>query len=72
VEGANIVIEYRWAEAKYERLPGLVAELIRSNVERAYLQTSDCTSRPLEIIPVCTISDAIGAFLQRSVCIEKI
>jgi hypothetical protein len=52
--------------------PGLVAELIRSNVERAYLQTSDCTSRPLEIIPVCTISDAIGAFLQRSVCIEKI
>jgi ABC-type uncharacterized transport system substrate-binding protein len=33
VEGTNIVIEYRWAEAKYERLRDLVAELIRSNVD---------------------------------------
>ena len=33
VEGTNIVIEYRWAEGKYERLRELVAELIRSNVD---------------------------------------
>jgi putative tryptophan/tyrosine transport system substrate-binding protein len=26
-EGRNIVIEYRWAEGKYERFPALVAEL---------------------------------------------
>jgi hypothetical protein len=33
VEGTTIVIEYRWAEGKYERLRELVAELIRSNVD---------------------------------------
>jgi hypothetical protein len=27
-EGRNIVIEYRWAEGKYERFPALTAELI--------------------------------------------
>src|SRR5438034_2580141 len=26
-EGRNIVIEYRWAEGKYERFPALIAEL---------------------------------------------
>jgi putative tryptophan/tyrosine transport system substrate-binding protein len=33
VEGTNAIIEYRWAEGNYERLPGLVADLIRSNVD---------------------------------------
>ena len=33
VEGTNIVIEYRWAEGHYERLPELAAELVRSNVD---------------------------------------
>jgi putative ABC transport system substrate-binding protein len=33
VEGANITIEYRWAEGRYERLPELAAELVRSNVD---------------------------------------
>ena len=28
VEGQNLVIEYRWAEEKYERLPALAAELV--------------------------------------------
>jgi len=32
-EGHNIVIEYRWADGKYERFPALVAELIAANVE---------------------------------------
>ena len=32
-EGRNIVIEYRWADGKYERFPALVAELIAANVE---------------------------------------
>jgi putative ABC transport system substrate-binding protein len=33
IEGTNLVLEYRWAEANYERLPALVAELIRSNID---------------------------------------
>jgi len=33
VEGQNIVIEYRWAEGKYERFPALIAELLTQKVE---------------------------------------
>jgi putative ABC transport system substrate-binding protein len=29
VEGQNIAIEPRWAEGKYDRLPGVAAELVR-------------------------------------------
>jgi putative ABC transport system substrate-binding protein len=33
VEGQNIVIESRWAEGEYDRLPGLAAELVRLKVD---------------------------------------
>jgi putative tryptophan/tyrosine transport system substrate-binding protein len=32
VEGRNIVVEYRWAGGKYERLPALADELVRRQV----------------------------------------
>src|SRR5262249_37972895 len=32
-EGQNISIEYRWAEGRYERFPGLVADLVRLKVD---------------------------------------
>jgi putative ABC transport system substrate-binding protein len=31
-EGRNLMVEYRWAETQFDRLPGLVADLVRQNV----------------------------------------
>jgi putative tryptophan/tyrosine transport system substrate-binding protein len=33
IEGQNLVIEYRWAEGRFERLPDLAAELVRLPVD---------------------------------------
>ena len=33
VEGKNVAVELRWADDKYERLPALAAELVRSKVD---------------------------------------
>jgi len=33
VEGKNIVIEFRWADEQYDRLPALAAELVRLKVD---------------------------------------
>ena len=34
VEGNNIILEYRYADGKLDRLPGLADELVRLKVER--------------------------------------
>src|SRR5262245_7380490 len=32
VEGQNVAVEFRWAEGQYDRLPALVADLVRRQV----------------------------------------
>ena len=33
VEGQNLAIEYRWAEGRYDRLPGLASDLVGRKVD---------------------------------------
>jgi putative ABC transport system substrate-binding protein len=44
VEGKNIVLEYRYAEGKYDRLPSLVTELVHDKVD-VIVTTSSISAR---------------------------
>ena len=44
VEGKNILLEYRYAEGKYDRLPGLVAEFVIEKVD-VIITTSSISAR---------------------------
>src|SRR5438876_11778376 len=43
VEGQNLAIEFRYAEGKVDRLPGLAAELVRLNVNVIVAATDPAT-----------------------------
>jgi putative ABC transport system substrate-binding protein len=32
IEGENVMVEYRWAEGQYDRMPAMAAELVRRQV----------------------------------------
>jgi len=62
VEGKNIVIEYRWAGGKFDRLPDLAAELVRLKVD--VIVTGGPASTPpakeaTVTIPIVMSSDVI-------------
>src|SRR5437667_1856563 len=66
VEGQNIVIEYRWTEGRFDRLPSLVEELVRLKVDLIVAPTSIYTGavkRATSTIPVVFAShaDPIGS-----------
>ena len=66
VEGQNIVVEYRWTEGRFDRLPGLVEELVRLKVDLIVAPTSIYTGaakRATSTIPIVFAShaDPIGS-----------
>jgi putative ABC transport system substrate-binding protein len=66
MEGQNIVIEYRWAEGRFERLPDLAAELVRLPVDILVPVASDPAIRAAQhatsTIPIvmAVSSDPVG------------
>jgi ABC-type uncharacterized transport system substrate-binding protein len=65
VEGKNIIIEYRWAEGKYERLPGLAAELVQMKVDvivAASPPAIRAAQQATTTIPIvmCAAADPVG------------
>jgi putative ABC transport system substrate-binding protein len=60
-EGKNVVIEYRWAEGKYERLTGLAAELVQLKVDvivAAGTQAIQAAQKATTTIPIVMTATA--------------
>ncbi len=63
VEGQNLVIEWRWAEGKYDRLPQLAADLVRLNVDVLATGTNAAAQAArlaTEAVPIVMVS-SLGA-----------
>ena len=71
VEGQNITLEVRWAEGRTERLPELVAELVRSKVDVLVVATTPgalAAKNATRTIPIVFVSvgDPVGNGLVAS------
>ena len=72
VEGSNIALEYRWADGQYDRLPGLIADLIRLRVDVIFSAWSSpaalATKKATNTIPIVFggVGDAVGVGLVAS------
>jgi len=68
VEGRNLIIDYRWAAGKEERLPALAAELVALNVEVivvAGTSVANAAKRATTTIPIvmALVADPVGSGL---------
>jgi putative tryptophan/tyrosine transport system substrate-binding protein len=62
VEGKNLVIDYRFAEGRYERLPDLAAKLVRLKVDIIATNPTPATAaakNATETIPIIMISGSV-------------
>jgi putative ABC transport system substrate-binding protein len=71
IEGKNILIEYRFAEGNFERLPGLAAELVALRVDllvTMVTQASLAAKAATKTIPIVMagVSDPVGTGLVTS------
>jgi putative tryptophan/tyrosine transport system substrate-binding protein len=73
IEGQNIAIEYRYAEGRREREPGLAAELVRLKVDIIVVATGDVTiqaaknaTKTIPIVMMGLGSDPVRAGLVES------
>ena len=73
VEGKNIVIEFRFAEGQYDRLPELAAELVRLKVDvivthsvpGALAAKQATATNPIPVV-MTNVADAVGAGIVAS------
>ena len=59
-EGKNIIIEYRWSEGKYGRLPGLTAELVHLGIDILVTYGTPATRAAKQAITTIPIVMAIS------------
>lgn len=71
VEGKNIVIEWRWADGRLDRLPDLASDLVRSNVDLIVTHTTPSTmaaKKATSTIPIviAAVGDPVSTGLVQS------
>jgi putative ABC transport system substrate-binding protein len=71
VEGQNIVIEYRWAEGKYQRFPGLITELVAAKVDVIVTAGTPATqayqkANPSIPLVMIAVGDPVGTGIVQS------
>src|SRR5260370_2390993 len=72
VEGRNVALEYRWADGRYDRLPDLIADLVRLRVDAIVSTWSTpaalATKKATSTIPIvfAGVGDAVGVGVVES------